>query len=561
MKTRWIRLAGLMLVIGAAGCVDDASNGDGDGSLLPRDTQPPGDGAADAGPDIGGGPNDFQPTDGPGDAVVDVAGDAAVDAAADIALDGPADASLDGQTEDVPDMARDEGIDGPEIDGADPDAGDVGEAPDAGPGPACGTPVQGEPQCPALCGNNQRDQCPGGRLGRPPPPFDAGPPPPVTEQCDGDDLAGMTCERLGFVGGDLACGPNCLNDLRSCDFCRDDPRLVACRRASRDRVQPAHLALATTDVAALAWVAITEEDGATLFFETFEGADLTPADFSCLGQGGAGGVALAGTDEGYLVATVGPGEGLRVRSLDRAGGVTGDGFAVAGGRRIMLEAMAAGTLMVWTAEDGAVSASLLDDQGDELWRTRVFNSEIGRASAIEVADGYLVAQRTAVDLPGGGRHNGVAVARLSAAGMLQGVTTPVPPSTEYPSLATNGQQVRLTYADFGQQPELHWVSLDANGEALARAQLGDRPRFNPAPILMFGDHTLALIGAYTGRTDHADHLSIARFDAQGAPVGPEFIVNEDPNYSGFWQLDRVGDDMVLAWIESGHGIGLARFRP
>ncbi len=37
------------------------------------------------------------------------------------------------------------------------------------------------------------------------------------EQCNGSDLAGLTCEALGFFGGTLACGPDCTLDTGGCE--------------------------------------------------------------------------------------------------------------------------------------------------------------------------------------------------------------------------------------------------------------------------------------------------------------------------------------------------------
>ncbi len=42
------------------------------------------------------------------------------------------------------------------------------------------------------------------------------------EQCDGTDLGGQTCETLGFLGGTLACGPDCTFDVSGCHDCGDD---------------------------------------------------------------------------------------------------------------------------------------------------------------------------------------------------------------------------------------------------------------------------------------------------------------------------------------------------
>ena len=36
------------------------------------------------------------------------------------------------------------------------------------------------------------------------------------EQCDGTDFAGQTCQSFGYEGGQLACGQNCILDLSGC---------------------------------------------------------------------------------------------------------------------------------------------------------------------------------------------------------------------------------------------------------------------------------------------------------------------------------------------------------
>src|SRR5262249_27344865 len=42
-----------------------------------------------------------------------------------------------------------------------------------------------------------------------------------TEQCDGADLAGQSCQSLGFTSGTLACGRTCVFDTSGCAFCGD----------------------------------------------------------------------------------------------------------------------------------------------------------------------------------------------------------------------------------------------------------------------------------------------------------------------------------------------------
>jgi len=42
-----------------------------------------------------------------------------------------------------------------------------------------------------------------------------------SEECDGNDLAGATCEGLGYVSGELACAADCTQDKSPCveDLC------------------------------------------------------------------------------------------------------------------------------------------------------------------------------------------------------------------------------------------------------------------------------------------------------------------------------------------------------
>ena len=54
------------------------------------------------------------------------------------------------------------------------------------------------------CGNGQVDFAGSGQQQRP------------MELCDEDDLLGFTCEDLGFAGGELACGDDCIFDVSGC---------------------------------------------------------------------------------------------------------------------------------------------------------------------------------------------------------------------------------------------------------------------------------------------------------------------------------------------------------
>ena len=64
------------------------------------------------------------------------------------------------------------------------------------PAEYCGRPGDPVPVEPALCGDEIVQD---------------------NEQCDGSNLNGWTCESLGFSGGSLRCGPECLIDWSGCN--------------------------------------------------------------------------------------------------------------------------------------------------------------------------------------------------------------------------------------------------------------------------------------------------------------------------------------------------------
>ena len=73
---------------------------------------------------------------------------------------------------------------------------------------------------PCHCGNGKVDVC-SARVdcsGGPGFPCDSVPMTSFQEPCDGKDLGGMTCERLGFRGGALACTAACALDTSGCDW-------------------------------------------------------------------------------------------------------------------------------------------------------------------------------------------------------------------------------------------------------------------------------------------------------------------------------------------------------
>lgn len=475
------------------------------------------------------------------------ASDAGVDAPADGALDAAVDADA------AIDSAMDSGADDSGADASVVDSSTI----DAGVG-TCGTaaaPAEGP--CPTSCGDDVRSTCtvcrPGPCGPRPP----GGPPPPeecceeVTEVCDGTDLGGATCSGLGFAGGTLECTGQCTVDEGTCTTCRSGASILGCDDAVVTGLAPSALALAATatDVA-LAWVS----DGGSLRFARFDSMLRRVTETECFGPSDARRVALAETTSGWLLA-VGSSAGLDIYALDRDGAVRGTSRRVVGGHSPLMAGRSGSTpLLVWTA-GGNVRAALLDDGGDELWRTDLASSptEPHLGSAVAVGDGFLVAMRVA----------GVQVYRLRASdGRVTSTSTPGGSATEYPKLASDGTTARISWSDFGGSGRALWAPLDADGARTATAtELGAIPDyFNPSPMVAIGADTLVLLGGYTGTTAHAGQLDLRRLRATGATIGTGYTLDEDPNMATDYRIARRGPEAVVAWVGVGYPgrIGLAR---
>lgn len=120
------------------------------------------------------------------------------------------------------------------------------------------------------------------------------------EDCDGADLAGATCSRLGFVSGELACSADCTFDTSACshtecgnDILEDDedcePGLALSATCVDLRFKAGELACAadcTFDTSACV-VPLTCGDGEVVGWEDCEGND--PAGTTCESLGFASG--------------------------------------------------------------------------------------------------------------------------------------------------------------------------------------------------------------------------------------------------------------------------------
>jgi hypothetical protein len=98
-----------------------------------------------------------------------------------------------------------------------------------------------------LCGNGVRDTCTASSgPGNCPTYY-------FSEQCDGADLGGQTCQTMGYGSGTLACASSCELDTSGCTTCLAGTPPVA--RCSSVPVTPYGYSLAATDTeTAIAWI-------------------------------------------------------------------------------------------------------------------------------------------------------------------------------------------------------------------------------------------------------------------------------------------------------------------
>ena len=375
-------------------------------------------------------------------------------------------------------------------------------------GPVFGTGICGA----ALCGNGVRDSCQECFQGGKEPPFGDGGCSTVTEQCDGQDLAGQTCTGLGYSGGSLACSSGCTWDASVCSTCAPTASGAGCTLAPQ--AEGVSLGATATEIG-LAWIAHGGGcDGVR--FDRY-GTDLVRiSESACLSSCSAVAVAVAPTPSGWLLAVVSR-AGLEIISLDAQGAARGLPRTIPGADAPIFAANPAGKpLLMWSlAPHQDAYVALLADDGSEAHPSALAFSttvEAHRGDAVFAGDGFLVGERASV-----GRDT-IAIRHVGMDGTLGPTQTPAPGYAEYPQLAWTGTEGRLMYGQFGSsQDGMYWTRLDATGAAIGTTVLvGPYPTvYARSPIVAEGTDTLALIDGNSGGVQLV-HISSA--GVVGAPV-------------------------------------------
>lgn len=379
----------------------------------------------------------------------------------------------------------------------------------------------------------------------------------VDEQCEGDDLAGQTCEGLGFVGGHLRCRADCHFDVTSCTLCSPDARVPYCL-FSPDSVEGAlprdgYGALGATrwgDTVAAGW---TGSGGLRL-------ALIDPADGSfllntgCIVEEGAGAVALAATPTGGIVA-VEVNDDLDVIVLDRDMRPRGEPRHILGASQPILASRPDGGPLLVFQQGSAVMAALLDEEGTEAFRTSLIEGglEVYLGSAVWVGDGFLVAQR---DLAAGVRLH-----RVNVDGTVAEGTWAHGGSAEYPKILWSGTEALMTYADFGSGPVMAWARFDKYGVSLSEPVplVDSSSYFNVAPIVRVGNESIALLAGSTGLVGLGTSLVVARLGDDGIEQGDRIGITEATNIYDH-RIVALDDSAVVLWIQGQYPGRLARAR-
>ena len=147
------------------------------------------------------------------------------------------------------------------------------------------------------------------------------------------------------------------------------------------------------------------------------------------------------------------------------------------------------------------------------------------------------------------------------------LAAPVNDDSEYPRLATLGDDVRMTYADFSGgigTSGPRWIRLTTAGEAASPVTvLGTTPDyFGPTEHAIVADDTIILLAGNTGITNTANGLDAARFTAEGVAGGsPERIVT-DPTFVRQVRTAVINGQVIAAWLNGKPTtIGFARLEP
>lgn len=436
------------------------------------------------------------------------------------------------------------------------------------PTPACGV---------AACGNGTVDRCvvpsgPGCIIT------------PQLEECDGDQFGGDSCARRGYGSGKLTCSGACTIDGTTCAECVPvGSAVLSCGPAPIAFPYLAAFGMAATDTeVGIAQVDSNTNTGTTRL--TFARLDRNLGVIGVTGledtaQTGPlqnttiDSVAVASTPSGWLVAAC-AGANIFVDVLDASGKKTArtviddgsDGTIVCQTGTLTLAAKpTGGALMVWATYYNA-TAVLIADDGLSAGKPQPLDDPstflLGPPVGAWIGTAYYVA--APIEIMSSAYPIVVRLLRVASDGTMSKVADILKDEfVAAPGFAAGAGDIRLIYG--GNLPVQNGYGLamllrriGSTGELLSGpSTLGLYPTyFGRAPAVAFGDDTVVLLSG-----NEQELLTLVRADTAGK-IATRQDVAAAPTYPlVMYDLVRRGPDAVVAWMNAGGPLMLARVKP
>lgn len=364
----------------------------------------------------------------------------------------------------------------------------------------------------------------------------------VTEPCDGAPTE--TCESLGYVSGQVRCGPICSHDVRDCDSCLGAPSQVGCARPRIDAFDVGDVALsANEDGLAAAWLSFDDQ----LHFARFA-PDLTLLGerTGCTVAGDALPLALAPTPGGWVLVLGGVGDApsMRVFRLDADGNELAPPRVVANATYpVLAPRPGAPPWLAYLSTDvtvapGQVVVERLDESAEPLFSTVVVDEIFGETTRIAYAEpGLVVAAR---------RTDGVDPTTVLVAvndDGVAGAVLDVGDALELQLAPAGPDRVAALYRDEVAY-HLSWLGSDANVRS-GPFEITPRDPSNAVQehrvVVQGGTAVLAIA------EDFYTKLRIFHVAEDGAETTPSYLFATEPDHFAWLRDAPIEGDVALLW--------------
>lgn len=383
----------------------------------------------------------------------------------------------------------------------------------------------------------------------------------VTETCDG--AASETCESLGYVGGQVRCGPICTHDVRDCDACLGAPNQVACTRPRVDAFDVGDVTLAASgDVLAAAWMSFDD----ILHFARFSPElELIGERAGCAVEERSLPVGLAATPGGWVLAVGQGGDApeVRVSRLDPEGNPLAPPRVIANATYPQLvERPGAPPWLVYLQTDfaaglGVVVAEVLDEAGEATFSQPLVDEVFGEYTRAAYAEPGLVVTARRTD----GVDPTTVLVGVSEDGVA-GSVRDVGDALELELAPAGPDRVAALYRTETQH-ELLWVGGDGADRSgpFVVAPRDPTGAVQAHRVVVIGGQAIVAIAEET-----YTKLRVVHLGEDGSTVVPGYTFAAEPEHFAWLRATAFQGDAALLWTTytadpASNRFVLARVRP